>query len=66
MLDGIADGAVSKTDGDFVGSEARYSCNYGYGLVGRSTLTCLNRGEWDGLPPTCHSELLSMQSMLCC
>ncbi|XP_064406448.1 sushi, von Willebrand factor type A, EGF and pentraxin domain-containing protein 1-like [Halichondria panicea] len=54
VLDGIADGSVSKTDGDFVGSEARYSCNDGYGLVRESTLTCLSSGEWNGSPPNCY------------
>ncbi|XP_064405955.1 sushi, von Willebrand factor type A, EGF and pentraxin domain-containing protein 1-like isoform X2 [Halichondria panicea] len=61
VLDGIADGAVSKTDGDFVGSEASYSCSYGYGLVGGSTLTCLNRGEWNGSPPTCHKLITCLR-----
>ncbi len=57
VLDGIADGAVSKTDGDFAGSEASYSCSYGYGMVGGSTLTCMNSGEWNRPPPECYSEL---------
>ena len=57
VLDGIADGAVSKTDRDFAGSEASYSCSYGYGMVGGSTLTCMNSGEWNRPPPECYSEL---------
>ncbi len=57
MLEEISGGAVSKTDGDFVGSEANYSCNYGYGMVGGPTLTCMSSGESNGSPPECYSEL---------
>ncbi len=56
MLEGIADGAVSKTDGDFIGSEASCSCSYGYGMVGGSALTCMSSGEWNRSPPECYSE----------
>ncbi len=58
MLEEIVDGAISKNDEDFVGSEASYSCSYGYALIERSILTCMSSGEWNGSPPECYSELL--------
>ena len=49
-----ADGSVHYTSSD-VGSQANYSCNEGYTLVGMSTRFCQNDGTWSGQPPLCQS-----------
>ena len=39
-----------------VGSEAIYSCNRGFILVGKDIRECLINGVWSGQAPTCKSE----------
>ena len=34
-------------------SVARYSCDYGYILVGKATQTCQSDGVWGGKAPVC-------------
>ena len=35
-------------------SEATYSCNSGFELVGEGTRTCQANGQWSGEEPQCH------------
>ncbi|CAI8048580.1 Protein kinase C-binding protein NELL2 [Geodia barretti] len=51
-LENPADGSVVY-DGLVVGSQATYSCNDGYRLVGGSTRTCESDGTWSGESPLC-------------
>jgi len=39
----------------YVYDEVRYSCNKGWQIVGHSTSTCLENGDWSHPPPTCRS-----------
>lgn len=39
--------------GTSVGSQATYTCNPGFTLVGMDTRECLSSGEWSGQAPTC-------------
>ncbi|XP_053558647.1 sushi, von Willebrand factor type A, EGF and pentraxin domain-containing protein 1 [Bombina bombina] len=39
----------------FVGSELGFSCNMGYNLIGRLSLTCLESGEWSDVIPYCQA-----------
>ncbi|XP_038669923.1 collagen alpha-1(X) chain-like [Scyliorhinus canicula] len=36
-----------------VGNSVTYSCQHGYYLLGKKTLTCLNTCKWDGFTPRC-------------
>ena len=47
-------GKVNHTAGTTVGEIATYSCNTGYNLVGESTRTCQEIGNWSGRAPTCQ------------
>ena len=53
-----ANGQVSHPDGTTLGQTATYSCNTGYNLVGNSTRTCQDTGDWSGSEPTCQRMLL--------
>ena len=44
---------------------ATYSCNTGHNLVGNSTRTCQDTGEWSGTAPTCQSMLLNGGHFTC-
>ena len=60
----IANGHVSTT-GTTSGHTATYSCNIGYDLVGGSTRTCQDTGQWSGSAPTCH-RMLFLPNMHTC
>ena len=47
-----SNGRVSQ-QGNNPGDRASYTCNSGYELVGQSTRTCQNNGQWSGVAPTC-------------
>ena len=47
-----SNGRVNQ-QGNRPGDRASYTCNSGYELVGQSTRTCQNNGEWSGDAPTC-------------
>ena len=38
---------------DSVGSTLTFQCNAGYSLVGATTITCQDNGQWDPSPPFC-------------
>ncbi|XP_078603708.1 toll-like receptor 4 [Branchiostoma floridae x Branchiostoma japonicum] len=57
----ILNGKITVTDGYCSGNDIQFSCDPGYELVGRSSVTCLNDGSWDGEIPTC--QLPSEQSL---
>ena len=40
-----------------VGSSATFICEESYVLIGPSTVTCLESGNWDEEPPHCQSKL---------
>ena len=54
-LDDPENGEVSLT-GTILGSEATYSCNRGYVLVGESKRVCQSNGEWSGEAPSCERK----------
>ena len=37
------------------GSNATYTCDSGYNLIGDQIRTCLSTGMWSGQEPTCES-----------
>ena len=49
-------GAVSWTDTTFQ-SEANYSCNNGYNLVGEANRTCQASGTWSTNASTCIGKI---------
>ncbi|CAI8047415.1 Deleted in malignant brain tumors 1 protein [Geodia barretti] len=56
-LENPADGSVVY-DGLVVGSQATYSCDDGYRLVGGSTRTCESDGTWSGESPLCSQSVV--------
>ena len=54
-LSAPAHGSVDYISGVDVGSQAIYSCEQGYSLVGISTRVCQSDGTWSGQPPLCQS-----------
>lgn len=52
-----SNGQVSVREGTRVGAKVRYSCDYGYNLVGSVVRTCREDGRWSPAAPTCQSEL---------
>ena len=42
--------------GNTLGSSATYSCDNGFGLVGKSIRLCLADGTWSEKEPTCESK----------
>ena len=59
-----ANGSVSQNSGTTFGQTATYSCNTGYNLVGNSTCTCQDAGNWSGSTPTCQRMLLKSNIIL--
>ena len=53
-----ANGQVSHTTGTTFGQTATYNCNTGYNLVGDSTRTCQDTGQWGGSAPNCQRKLV--------
>ena len=47
------DGSVLYSD-RIVGSEAQYSCNEGFSLVGDASVICQSDGTWSGEEPICQ------------
>ena len=48
-------GSVSyEGGGRRIGSDAAYTCDPRYSLVGDAVRTCMENGEWSGEPPTCE------------
>ena len=52
-------GQVNHTSGTTFGQTATYTCNTGYNLVGNSTRTCQDAGNWSQSAPTCDGMLLN-------
>lgn len=46
-------GLVSQPKPTLVGSEAVYTCNFGFRLSGSSKLVCRSNGRYSDAPPTC-------------
>ena len=44
-------------------SDAQYSCNHGYKLVGDKVRFCLASGEWSGFLPVCKRKLVPSNSI---
>ena len=42
-----------------VGSDASFTCNEGYTLLGVRSVTCLETGQWSEVPPICESKLMT-------
>ena len=53
-----ANGIVNHTAGTSFGQTATYSCDRGYNLMGNSTRTCQETGNWSESAPTCQGMLL--------
>ena len=47
----------ANVSGTTVGYTVTYSCNPEYKLIGISTRTCQDNGEWSGTPPSCSRKL---------
>ena len=58
-----SNGRVSQ-QGNNPGDRASYTCNSGYELVGQSTRTCQNNGQWSGDAPTCQSKAIRYFSIM--
>ena len=43
--------------GTTVGHSVNYTCNPGYNLLGNSSRTCQDNGQWSGTPPSCSRKL---------
>ena len=52
-LSNPVNGGVSNTVAG-VGDTVTYFCNYGYELIGDTTVTCQASGNWSGSPPICR------------
>ncbi len=39
-----------------VGTEATYTCNFGFRLIGQMVLECEGNGLWSNVPPMCEGE----------
>ncbi|XP_064387691.1 uncharacterized protein LOC135335916 [Halichondria panicea] len=39
-----------------VGTEATYTCNFGFRLIGQMVLECEGNGLWSNVPPICEGE----------
>ncbi|XP_066265715.1 E-selectin-like isoform X2 [Branchiostoma lanceolatum] len=50
----VLNGQITASNGFCSGNDAQFSCDPGYELVGRSTVTCQGNGSWDGEIPTCE------------
>ena len=50
-------GRVNTSTGTTVGSEAVYSCNGGYDLVGPEMRACTSNGTWSDTEPVCVCKL---------
>ena len=59
-----SNGRVSQ-QGNNPGDRASYTCNSGYELVGQSTRTCQNNGQWSGDAPTCQSKAIHDSIKIC-
>ena len=57
-------GQVTVT-GTSPGSEAFYTCDSGFGLIGDSTRDCLPNGEWTGHEPTYESMYTYIVNYVC-
>ncbi len=58
----VFNGVVNENGNFEFGTEAVYSCNTGFSLVGGNNRTCTGDGNsttgaFNGLPPTCQCEL---------
>ena len=57
----MLDGNVNFT-GTVFGSQASYSCLYGYNITGDITRICLADGTWSGSVPFCERKLLCLHT----
>ena len=56
-LNNPRNGEVTLT-GTTLRSEALYSCNSGFVLVGENRRVCQTNGEWSGEAPTCTGSMV--------
>ena len=56
MLDGVANGHVTYTNGTTFQSQAMYECDTGYQTSANASRTCQDGGIWDGIAATCDRE----------
>ena len=52
----IANGAVDRSDGNRVNSEATFTCDEGFTSGGVASRTCQENGEWSGESPFCSGN----------
>lgn len=53
ILNPLINGDVKLAGGSLFLSNATYSCDQGFNLMGVGTRTCLSNGEWSGSEPEC-------------
>ena len=56
VLSSPINGRVAVASPAVYQSQATFTCNPGYTLVGTSTLICTASGAWDAQPPTCRRK----------
>jgi len=62
-LSPIANGTVSvSTNGSY--TVATHSCDLGFTLAGRHTLTCADTGTWEGTQPSCGKVICTVVFVL--
>ncbi|CAI8024485.1 Sushi, von Willebrand factor type A, EGF and pentraxin domain-containing protein 1, partial [Geodia barretti] len=54
ILEDPVNGAVATSQGTVFMSDATYTCNEGYRLVGSSTRSCEETEVWSGAAPVCE------------
>ena len=57
VLPNVMNGLISFDRTNF-GSEANYSCDIGYDLIGNRSRFCLANGEWTGIQPQCERKYI--------
>ena len=47
----VGGSSITSTDGTV--TKVEFTCDVGYTISGKTTLTCLKTGDWDNTQPTC-------------
>ena len=67
FLSNPPNGGVIHDGGTDIGAIAKYACINNFLLVGSTTRTCMENGNWSGVEPTCSKNVdKKMISLLKC